>query len=71
MPSCATAATRNGAFCGAIVEVLVYPNFAAATAHLSPAAAAQFLVTTFNSGFSQVFQYVYFIGIYVAPLLMG
>jgi len=28
-------------------------------------------VATFNSGFSQVFQYVYFIGIYVAPLLMG
>ncbi len=49
-----------GAFCGAMVEVLVYTNLAAAaTAHLSPAAGAQFLVTTFNSRFSQVFQYVY------------
>ena len=34
-------------------------------------AAAQFLVTTFNSGFGHVFLYLYFIGIYVAPLLMG
>ena len=44
-----------GAFCGAITNVLVYPNLAAATAHLTPAAAARFLVTTFNSGFGQVF----------------
>jgi hypothetical protein len=41
-----------GAFCGAITNVLVYPNLAAAaTAHLTPGAAARFLVTTFNSGF--------------------
>ena len=60
-----------GAFCGAITNVLVYPNLAAATAHLTPAAAARFLVTTFNSGFGQVFLYAYFIGQYVAPVLMG
>ena len=44
-----------GAFCGAITNVLVYPNLAAATAHLTPAAAARFLVATFNSGFGQMF----------------
>jgi hypothetical protein len=34
-----------GAFCGAIINVLVYPNLAAAaTAHLTPGAAARFLV---------------------------
>ena len=61
-----------GAFCGAMTNVLVYPNLAAAaTAHLTPAAAARFLVTTFNSGFGQVFLYAYFIGQYVAPVLMG
>ena len=59
-----------GAFCGAIINVFVFPGLAAAaTAHTTRAAAAQFLVTTSNSEFSQVFQYVYFIGIYVAPLL--
>jgi MFS family permease len=61
-----------GAFCGAITNVFVFPNLAAAaTAHTTRGAAAQFLVTTFNSGFGHVFLYVYFIGIYVAPLLMG
>jgi hypothetical protein len=61
-----------GAFCGAIANVFVFPNLAAAaTAHTARGAAAQFLVTTFNSGFGHVFLYVYFIGIYVAPLLMG
>ena len=62
-----------GAFCGAIIEVLVFPNLAAAaaTAHTTRGAAAQFLVTTFNSGFGHGFEYAYFIGIYVAPLLMG
>jgi MFS family permease len=61
-----------GAFCGAIVNVLVFPNLAAAaTAHTTPGAAAQFLVTTFNSGFGHGFSYAYFIGIYVAPLLMA
>ena len=28
-------------------------------------------MTTFNSGFGHGFSYAYFIGIYVAPLLMG
>jgi hypothetical protein len=61
-----------GAFCGAITNVLVYPNLAAAaTARLTPDAAARFLVTTFNSWFGQVFLYAYFIGQYVGPLLMG
>ena len=61
-----------GAFCGAIINVLVFPNLAAAaTAHTTQGAAAQFLVTTFNSGFGHGFSYAYFIGIYVAPLLMG
>ena len=45
-----------GAFCGAIVNVLVYPSLAAAaTAHLTQDAAARYLVTTFNSGFDQAF----------------
>ena|SRR5271165_2874727 len=61
-----------GAFCGAIVNVLVFPNLAAAaTAHTTRGTAAQFLVTTFNSGFGHGFEYAYFIGIYVAPVLMG
>ena len=61
-----------GAFCGAITNVLVFPNLAAAaTAHLTRDAAARFLVTTFNSGFGHVFLYAYFIGIYAAPALMG
>jgi hypothetical protein len=61
-----------GAFCGAIFNVLVFPNLAAAaTAHTTPGAAAQFLVTTFNSRFGHGFEYAYFLGIYVAPLLMG
>jgi hypothetical protein len=61
-----------GAFCGAIVNVLVYPNLAAAaTAHLTPGAAARFLVTSFNSEFAQVFSYAYFISEYAAPVLMG
>src|ERR1039457_787234 len=61
-----------GAFCGAITNVMVYPNLAAAaTAHMSPGAAAQFLVTTFNSGFGHAFTYAYFLGIYAGPVLMG
>jgi hypothetical protein len=55
-----------------MVNVLVYPNLAAAaTAHLSRGAAARFLVTTFNSGFAHVFLGAYFIGIFAAPVLMG
>jgi len=61
-----------GAFCGAITNVLVYPNLAAAaTAHLAPGAAARFLVTSFNSEFGHVFTYLYFVGEYAAPVLMG
>ena len=61
-----------GAFCGAIVNVLVYPSLAAvATAHLSQGAAARYLVTAFNSAFGHAFLYAYFIGIFVAPVLMG
>jgi len=44
-----------GAFCGAITNVFVFPNLAAAAmAHPTRGAAAQFLVTTFNSGFGHV-----------------
>ena len=61
-----------GAFCGALVNVLVYPSLAAAaTAHLSQGAAARFLMTAFHSGFAQVFLAVYFIGIVAAPAIMG
>jgi len=61
-----------GAFCGALVNVLVGVNVAAAaTAHMTREAAASFLVTTFNSGFEHVFSAVYFAGIFVAPVLMG
>ncbi len=49
-----------GAFCGAIINVMVFPNLAAAaTARTTPGAAAQFLVTTFNSGFGHGFEYAY------------
>src|ERR1700689_2795905 len=41
-----------GAFCGAIINVIVYPGLAAAaTAHVSRDAAAKVLVTAFNSEF--------------------
>ena len=61
-----------GAFCGALVNVLVGVNLAAAsTAHMTQGAAARFLVTTFNSGFDHVFSAVYFLGIFAAPLLMA
>jgi hypothetical protein len=61
-----------GAFCGAIVNVLVFPDLAAAaTAHLTPAAAARFLVTISSSGSAYGFIAVYFIGIFAAPALMG
>jgi hypothetical protein len=61
-----------GAFCGAIVNVLVGVNLAAAaSAHLTRAAAAQFLVTSFNSAPSQAFTYVYFFTEYTAPVVMG
>jgi hypothetical protein len=61
-----------GAFCGAIVNVVVYPGLAAAaTAHVPPDAAAKLLVTASSSGFGQVFLYVYFVAEFSAPLLMG
>ena len=61
-----------GAFCGALVNVLVGVNLAAAaTAHMSRDAAASFLVTSFNSGFEHVFSGIYFLGIFAAPVLMG
>ena len=61
-----------GAFCGALVNVLVGVNIAAAaTAHMTADAAARFLVTSFNSGFEQVFSGLYFVGIFAAPILMG
>ena len=61
-----------GAFCGAITNVLVYPNLAAAaTAHLTPGAAARYLVTSFNSEFGHVFTDLYFVSEYAAPVLMG
>jgi hypothetical protein len=61
-----------GAFCGALANVLNLPNLAAAaTAHLTRAGAAQFLLTSFNSGFGHAFLYAYIVGQYVAPVLMG
>ena len=61
-----------GAFCGAIVNVIVYPGLAAAaTAHVPPESAAKILITGFNSGFGQAFTYLYFASEYLAPLLMA
>ena len=61
-----------GAFCGAIVNVLVGVNLAAAaTARISPDAAARFLMTSFNSGAGQFFTYLYFVSEYTAPVVMG
>ena len=58
-----------GAFCGAIINVLVGVNLvAAATAHTPPDAAARFLLTSFNSGAGQIFTYLYFVGEYTAGL---
>ena len=61
-----------GAFCGAIVNVASYPILAAAaTSPVSRDAAAQLLVTFFNSEFGHVFLYAYAASEYLAPLLMG
>jgi hypothetical protein len=61
-----------GAFCGAIVNVLVGVNLAAAaSAHMTRDAAAQFLVTSFNSVPTQAFTYFYFVTEYTAPVVMG
>jgi hypothetical protein len=59
-------------FFGAIVNVLVGFNLAAATqAHKPPEVAARFLVTTFKSGVATVFLIGYFFGLLLATLLMG
>ena len=61
-----------GAFCGAIVNVFVGINLAAAaTARVSRQAAAQFLVTNFNSRPGQIFTDAYAFGEFVAPVVMG
>ena len=61
-----------GAFCGAIVNVLVGVNLAAAaSAHMTQEAAGRFLVTSFHSAPEQVAVYVYLLSEYAAPVLMG
>jgi hypothetical protein len=61
-----------GAFAGALYNVLVGINLAAAaSAHMSQGAAARFLVTSFGSGPAHVAEYVYFAGEYSAPVVMG
>lgn len=61
-----------GMFAGAILNVLVGFNLAAAASALIPqAAAARFLVTTFNSAAGQAFLYAYAAAEYIAPVLMG
>jgi hypothetical protein len=61
-----------GAFAGALLNVGVGVNLAAAaSAHMTQTAAARFLVTSFGSGPAQVAQYVYFASEYTAPVLMG
>ena len=59
-------------FSGALANVLVGVNLAAAaTAHITRGAAAQFLMTTFNSEAGRAFLYFYILGEYFAPLIMG
>jgi hypothetical protein len=61
-----------GAFAGALLNVLVGVGLAAAaSAPTSQLAAARFLVTLFGSRPAQVAEYVYFIGEYTAPVVMG
>jgi hypothetical protein len=61
-----------GAFCGAIVNVFVGINLAAAaTAHVTRDAAARFLIANFNSGPGQAFTDVYALSEYLAPIIMG
>ncbi|HUC37951.1 MAG TPA: hypothetical protein VMR97_12620 [Acidimicrobiales bacterium] len=60
------------AFCGAIVNVMVGINLAAAaTAHVTRAAAARVLIANFNSKPGQAFTDVYAFGEYLAPIIMG
>ena len=61
-----------GAFAGALLNVLVGVNLAAAaSADMTQIAAARFLVTSFGSVPAQVASYVYFASEYTAPLVMG
>ncbi|MGH3402124.1 MAG: hypothetical protein ACRDRJ_06335 [Streptosporangiaceae bacterium] len=61
-----------GAFTGALLNVLVGVNLAAAaSAHIGTGAAAHFLVTSFGSGPALAAQYVYIASEYTAPVLMG
>lgn len=61
-----------GAFCGAVVNVFVGINLAAAaTASVTQDAAARILMANFNSGAGQAFTYVYALGEFVAPVIMG
>ena len=61
-----------GAFAGAMLNVLVGVNLAAASsAHMTQIAAARFLVTSFGSGPAGRAAYVYFASEYVAPVIMG
>ena len=61
-----------GAFCGAIVNVFVGINLAAAaTAHVTREAAARILVSNFNSGPGQAFTDFYAFSESFAPIIMG
>jgi hypothetical protein len=61
-----------GAFAGAMLNVLGGISLAvAASAHMTPAAAAQFLLTSFGSWPAQAAAYIYFASEYVAPVVMG
>jgi hypothetical protein len=61
-----------GALCGAVANVFVGINLAAAaTAHVTHDAAARILVTNFNSGPGQAFTDVYAFSEFVAPIIMG
>ncbi len=61
-----------GAFAGAITNVFVFPVLAAAaSSHISTAAASQFLFTAFTSRFVEAFSFVYFLSEFIAPFLMG
>lgn len=61
-----------GAFCGAIVNVLVGINVAAtATARVTQDAAARILIRNFSSGPGQAFTDAYAFGEFVAPIVMG
>jgi hypothetical protein len=61
-----------GAFCGAVVNVFVGINLAAAaTAHVTRDAAARLLVANFNSGPGQAFTDVYAFSEFFAPVIMG